>query len=552
MKKMKKVFAMLLALAMVLGMSMTAFAADEPLSTTNTATASVSNVETGATVYAYRIVEPDYKTESGTITGVKGYKAAADIPETITNPASVTGDEVMNIVKAEGWNAWKETAEKAELRDPDNDGTYTADLKAGSWIVIVVPGEKSQKMYNPILVSNYYTTANSNGAVVEGGEISANNEWELAGGTSVAKSQAVSIGKTIVGTTPVVDGEKGQTEELGDDQKFNDVAVGDIVTFRLKTNIPPYSPAYTDVKVNVKDTLTQGLKLADDPNVVVKLNGTEIEAVGTEGDDNGVKHYTLTAAAGSQTLTLELDSAYALAHPGAEVTVTYDAVLTESAFNYDANENKAELEYTKDTTGGTETTEGSTTKTYTFAFGVGVGGSSKENVEILKKTGTETVNGVTEAVDLDGAKFTLTNDDTERVYNGESADGGKLNFSGLDAGTYTLKEVEAPEGYTLSDKTYKVVITPTYVGDELVEYKVEVGETEDTLEVIADFRLNAADKTITNQVTDPEPWDIPNTKLTSLPSTGGIGTTIFTIAGCLIMVVAAGLFFASRRKSAAK
>jgi LPXTG-motif cell wall-anchored protein len=42
---------------------------------------------------------------------------------------------------------------------------------------------------------------------------------------------------------------------------------------------------------------------------------------------------------------------------------------------------------------------------------------------------------------------------------------------------------------------------------------------------------------------------INNTKLSSLPSTGGIGTTIFTIGGCLIMIIAAGLFFATRRKS---
>ena len=40
-----------------------------------------------------------------------------------------------------------------------------------------------------------------------------------------------------------------------------------------------------------------------------------------------------------------------------------------------------------------------------------------------------------------------------------------------------------------------------------------------------------------------------DTKLSALPSTGGIGTTIFTIAGCVIMIAAAGLFFASRKKS---
>ncbi|MCI8993678.1 MAG: LPXTG cell wall anchor domain-containing protein [Eubacterium sp.] len=42
-----------------------------------------------------------------------------------------------------------------------------------------------------------------------------------------------------------------------------------------------------------------------------------------------------------------------------------------------------------------------------------------------------------------------------------------------------------------------------------------------------------------------------NTRLSSLPSTDGIGTTILTISGCAIIIVAAGLFFASRRKKSA-
>ena len=41
---------------------------------------------------------------------------------------------------------------------------------------------------------------------------------------------------------------------------------------------------------------------------------------------------------------------------------------------------------------------------------------------------------------------------------------------------------------------------------------------------------------------------IPNTKLSTLPGTGGIGTTIFTIGGCAIMIAAAALFFAGRRR----
>ena len=51
-------------------------------------------------------------------------------------------------------------------------------------------------------------------------------------------------------------------------------------------------------------------------------------------------------------------------------------------------------------------------------------------------------------------------------------------------------------------------------------------------------------------VVDGTGAEILNTALQALPSTGGIGTTIFTIGGCAIMIIAAGLFFASRRKSA--
>ena len=47
----------------------------------------------------------------------------------------------------------------------------------------------------------------------------------------------------------------------------------------------------------------------------------------------------------------------------------------------------------------------------------------------------------------------------------------------------------------------------------------------------------------------PTTKKIVNTKLASLPSTGGIGTTIFTIGGCVIMIAAAALFFVNRRKS---
>ena len=120
-----------------------------------------------------------------------------------------------------------------------------------------------------------------------------------------------------------------------------------------------------------------------------------------------------------------------------------------------------------------------------------------------------------------------------------------MTFIGLDAGTYTLVETVAPEGFKLDDTPHTVVITPTYgQNDKLVKLEITIdGKATSTYEVTYNQSGEVTVKTNTTKVTE-----IKNTKLSALPSTGGIGTTIFTIVGCAIMIAAAGLFFASRRK----
>lgn len=92
---------------------------------------------------------------------------------------------------------------------------------------------------------------------------------------------------------------------------------------------------------------------------------------------------------------------------------------------------------------------------------------------------------------------------------------GIVIVEGLNVGTYHFKETKAPKGYSINTDGKDITLTQTGVA---------------TATVKADGKLN-------------------DTKLHALPSTGGIGTTIFTIAGCLIMIAAAGLFFASRKKT---
>jgi len=88
-------------------------------------------------------------------------------------------------------------------------------------------------------------------------------------------------------------------------------------------------------------------------------------------------------------------------------------------------------------------------------------------------------------------------------------------------GGYEFKETTAPEGYSINEETRVAVI-------KLAEGIEEATKSEDV--------VNG-----TTSITD--------TKLASLPSTGGIGTTIFTIGGCAIMIAAAVLYFVNRRKS---
>ncbi|MCI8506241.1 MAG: isopeptide-forming domain-containing fimbrial protein [Lachnospiraceae bacterium] len=588
MKRVKKLFALLLAMAMILAMSVTAFATEagtnpadptdsvpttpmgpaEPNQSTyekpdkdDVATAIVGNVEAGATVTAYRIVEPTYNDN-----GFTGYQAAKGV--ILKNILEPTSDEVTGIAADE---VLLPNLEQKPLKAQDGATgltTYTGELGAGYWIVVVT-GSAIQEVYNPMLVGIYYSVKGSgdNNALVQG-IVDANSDWSLNSQPAYAKSEQPTLDKKITGST-------GKDTSDGN-ESGNDVAIGDTVNFEIDTKIPSYSASYTKVTVKITDTLGKGLTLAeavgDKPvgNLVVMVNGEEVAA----GDDT----FTYTPADDKKSFEISFVSAYALAHSGEDVVVTYDAVLGEDAgINFDANTNTAKLEYTNDPNGETNEIED---KTYTYTFGIDASltGTWEDVTTELIKTGEEidTVTGGKSP--LDGATFTLTNNVTGAVYTtisgkGEvgkdvDADGellpgvtevagmkpGYLKFTGLDAGEYTLKETKAPEGYSLNEKETEVVIEAEYNDDgTLKKYTITVNG-EKTSNYVGNYdngmtiTSNPKHENDWSEISDTE--EIANTKLSALPSTGGIGTTIFTVAGCLIMIVAAGLFFASRRKTA--
>ena len=520
MSKVKRILSVIMAMVMVLAMSVPTFAGTTPTQG-DEAKATVQNVEAKATVTAYQITKAKYNN------GFTGYEAVNE-NVTLANVLTPTSDEVTAIAKNATLLA---SLPSKPMTTTATEGLadFTAQLAPGYWVVVV--SGTVEEVYNPMLVGVYYSKNGSDNTMTSD-PVDANSNWTLGTLDAYAKSTKPSIEKKIVG---------------GEAEKYNDVAVGDTVSYSIETAIPSYSKQYDSATVEINDTLSNGLTLKQ--NTIKINNKTAADAI---------KMGTLVSTEHGFTFTV--NSEYALTHGGEAITITYDAeVNTYAEVNFDPNTNTATLKYTNNPGGTTEETE-SKTYTYTFAIGAALSKSIEnfnQKINQIVKVDSE---GKVISTDIEnsgiesnkvikvghGATFTLTSMDNGNVYTATTGADGALTFTGLDKGTYTLVETKAPDGFTLDPTPHTVVIAPTY-GDNNKLTKLEItidGEKTSTYEV----RYEATgDVTVTTNTTTR--MDIANTKISALPSTGGIGTTIFTIGGCVIMIVAAGLFFATRRKT---
>lgn len=119
----------------------------------------------------------------------------------------------------------------------------------------------------------------------------------------------------------------------------------------------------------------------------------------------------------------------------------------------------------------------------------------------------------------------------------ESKDGGKVLVKGLDVDTYWLKEIDAPDGYSVLDEPTMFYITATYTDTEVTALKLTVSGKEP-----ADGNLD----------TGVVQLGIVNNPGHTLPSTGGIGTTLFYIVGGVLFVGAAVMLITKKRMSSEK
>ena len=458
MKKMRKIFAVLLTLAMVLAMSMTVFAAEvtEPVTSYSskiTVTGLSSQEEETVSLYAAITLNVD-KNEWIVADWAKNYIKLSENGKKyeITDAAALAKAVSAQVPPFQQKHVVGET----QVEFPD--------VPVGAYVV-TASGVKIT--YSPMVAETYKDSE---------------TYMQAKDVTLVAKSTGYDVKK---------------------EAQDGFVKRGDEVTFKITTTFPSFETA---------DSKDNNFKIIDTPTGLDIKEITSVE-IGN-APLTAVEDYTTRKATNGE-YTIEFTQktiGTTNANAGKTVVVQYKAIVTSeegytntaNTFKKDVNMGNTEVKGYTGTIKLTKYAENGTTVLKGAEFKLYKGSKTdvkEKNIEALK------------FVKISDDVYKLALDTDEDKTSTLVSKNGVLTVKGLDEGEYWFEETKAPEGYSINTNGATATIT---------ENKTQ------------NVTVNAS---------------LTDSKLSALPSTGGIGTTIFTIAGCLIMVTAAGLFFASRKRT---
>lgn len=310
---------------------------------------------------------------------------------------------------------------------------------------------------------------------------------------------------------------------FSDWQDVADHDIGDKIPFKLEGTVPAdYDAEYTSYYFAFHDEEEGGLTFNKD-SVEVYVDDTKI----TTGFE--VKTST-TDGCSFEVVFSNLKDIEAV-HAGSVIRVEYTSTLNGNAvIGGEGNLNKAQLEYSNNPrdTNSKDKTVWDNVVVFTYQVVV-----------------NKYANSVAENNKLPGAEFTLTKklkDGTTKVIAAvKSKDGVQFTFKGLDDGEYTLTETVTPEGYNTIDP-----ITFNVSANHAITWNGTGGRSD----LITDFTGNAASGEITftpDKGTGALTTNVINKSGTVLPSTGGMGTTVFYVVGGGLMAVAVVLLVTKKR-----
>ena len=315
--------------------------------------------------------------------------------------------------------------------------------------------------------------------------------------------------------------------------KAGDFAIGDTVTYQLTSKVPDMT-GYNSYTFKFVDTLSKGLDLKE--VLSVKVGNTTLTA-----KSSGENTYALAYDKGKRILTVTLNDFYNSYKNRTDevITVVYTATLNKDAeIGMNPNTNKAIVEYSnKPGTNETGKSEPSEVDVHTFDFKIYKHYLTGETKNPLKgaefelyKANTDEDNKVKIVKDKDGTYRQATPEEagatgfTSAIIT--SGNDGYAHVKGLEAGIYYLRETKAPEGYNKLTGDIKITITAVYdeTSGKLKSYSVtykygDAGEIKG--------------EDITAGENHPE-VPVENKAGAQLPSTGSKGALMVTLAGIVL------------------
>ena len=549
MKKMKKMIAILLAAVLVLGMNLTVFA-NEPAAQNTSGSISITNAVPGKVYKAYLMFELEsYSTASGAYL------------YTVKDPLWRAFVETNSVA-----SQYLEIYEENHVRIKDSDATdnkYTAktltaeDKAALATAAIIYAkennmaaaaelprtlGDGSKSFTQSDLTLGYYAVDSSMGALCGLTTLDPNSQVS-------EKNTEPTVDKEVMEDVDN-DGQIGKNDTWGEK---NDDEIGDTVYF--KSTIHAKAGAHNYV---LHDRMGDGLTLNKE-SIKVKIGENELNGYLVDGtknlplkDEEYEKDYDYYVLYDQKNQTTETEVCDFEVHfttkflntitEATDIVVSYNALLNEHAYVYEkANRNATQLEY-----GDENFTTEDITLTYTYMvdviktdadnkvlsgakFELYAANSKGTTLDVKDKEGNDVkVGEKLKFLSLGNGAYTLTtSNDTKGV---EVVIAGDIVLNGLDVGTYYLVETEAPAGYNKLDRAIKVEITRN--ANDLGSNNIG-------------YTSNGVYDAVTGGG-----YQVINKTGGILPSTGGVGTTLFYIAGGALVVAAAVVMVTRKRMDA--
>ena len=491
MKHMKKLASFLLALVMVFSLATTAFAAD----TTITAPAGSTR-----TYDVYQIFTGDLSGK--VLSNVKWGKNG-----TGTVGEAVPQDTLDALAKV---NSLSDTEKLAAISKYVNlNSEKFGTVSDGS----------------PLNAPTGYYLIKDNGPVGDG-EAYSLYVVQIVGPTTISPKVS-----TVTSEKKVDD--KNDSNTTQDEVKWEDSAdydIGDDVPFQLKATIAQDYDNYKVYKLTFHDKESAGLTFKPD-TVVVKIDGTTVDSSKYEVVTTG-----LTDGDTFEVRFADLKSTAAKA--GSVITVEYSSTLNDQAvLGSTGNPNTMHVTYSNnpnDEQGGENgKTPDDTVIVFTYKV---VANKVTKNPDYDPE-----VEGSEQYIPLKGAGFTLykKNASGKYVAVGSEVKGDEMTtfeWKGLDDGDYKISETTTPAGYnTIADIEFTITAEHDVLSDN------------PTL-----TSLSGGNKFTGEVSTGAVSADIENNAGSTLPETGGIGTTIFYVIGSILVLGAVVLLVTKKRRGASK